>query len=81
MKTIIETATNASKYIFEDDAVISMSANQIVCPDFVIADMNSGNAHVVTSVTPPEDWVGCKYILNNGVWTQCPNWVEPEEED
>jgi len=79
MKTIIKTATNVSKYIFADNAVISMGANQIVCPDFVIADMNSGNAHVVTNVTPPEDWSGCKYLLIDGTWSVNPNWSEPED--
>jgi hypothetical protein len=79
MKTIIETATNVSKYIFADDAVISMGADAITCPDFVIGDMHSGNAQVVTNVTPPEDWSGCKYLLIDGTWSVNPNWSEPED--
>jgi len=79
MKTIIETATNVSKYIFDDEQDLVVTADNITCPDFVIGDMHSGNAQVIADVTPPEDWSGCKYLLIGREWSANPNWSEPED--
>jgi hypothetical protein len=43
----------------------------------VFADLNSGNAELVTGVTPPNDWVGRRYLYDSGTWTQNPEWVQP----
>ena len=77
MKTIIENGTNISKYIFEDAHDLVATAENITCPHFVICDMNSTNAAIITGVTPPEDWGGCKYSYEGGIWTLNPDWVDP----
>ncbi len=78
MKTIIDTATNISKYVFSDNDELGVSDDYITCPEFIIADMDASNAQVVTDVTPPDDWVGCKYFLIDGAWSVNPDWSEPE---
>jgi hypothetical protein len=81
MKTIIENATDISKYIFEDDVEITIDEATITTPDFIVSDMNSSNATVVEDVTPPEDWTGCKYIYADTEWELNTDWVEPVDED
>ena len=77
-KTIIQNATKQSSYIFEDDVAIQLTDSTIITPNFIIGDLNSGNATLVTDVTPPADWYGNKYLYEDGVWTQDPNWAPAE---
>jgi hypothetical protein len=77
MKTLIDNATKESKYVWADDAVVTLSEAMTYAPDFNIADMNSTNATLVENVTPPIDWHGCKYLYNNDTWTLNPAWVNP----
>jgi len=76
MKTIIENSTNQSKYIFADDAVVTLSEQNIVTPDFIIGDLNSTNATLIEGVSLPDDYVGCKYLYDAGEWTLNPDWVD-----
>lgn len=80
MKTIIENTTNISKYIFEDDASVTIGSDSTTTPDSVIADMNSSNCTMVTGVTPPEDWTGNKYTYSEGSWSANSDYEEPPEE-
>lgn len=75
MKTLVETATGISKYVFADDVTVVLAADKITTPNFVIGDLNSSNATLINNVTPPIDWEGGKYIFNNGVWTRTPQSV------
>ena len=72
MKTIIETSTNISKYLFEDDVSVDMTSEQIIVgdpPRFIIADMNSDNSTLYTDITnAPDDWTGCKYTFDGTTW-------------
>lgn len=81
MKTIIENATDISKYIFEDDVEITLDETTIITPELIIADMDSSNATVVEGVTPPADWMGCKYLYADSEWVLNPEWIEPVDED
>jgi polyribonucleotide nucleotidyltransferase len=80
MKTIIETSTNISKYTFDDAHDLVVTADNITCPHFIIGDMNSSNATIVEGVTPPADWVGCKYTYVDSTWTINPNYEEETED-
>ena len=83
MKTILDSE-NCSKYLFADDKTITVKTDCIEVGnplDFIIGDMNSGNATLVEGVTEPDDWFGCKYNYVNGVWELCPDWVDPRLED
>ena len=80
-KTIIQNGTKQSSYIFDDDVAIQLTDSTIITPNFIIGDLNSGNATLVTDVTPPEDWFGNKYLYDNETWTQDPNWVDPNAEE
>ena len=80
MKTIIENATNLSKYVFENDAVVTFTATKIETPNFIISDLNSGNATMVEGVTVPDDWSGNKYTYANAAFALNPDWVDPTEE-
>ena len=85
MKTIVETSTKLSKYLLADDVVITATANDITVGDpaqFIIADLNSGNATIIENVTnAPEDWMGNKYKLDGTTWSANPDWVDPTEEE
>jgi hypothetical protein len=79
MKTLIENSTKQSKYVWDDDAVVTLGEEMTFAPGFNIGDLNSTNATLVENVTPPDDWVGCKYLYDNGTWTLNPNWVDPTQ--
>ncbi len=85
MKTIVETATKLSKYLLADDVTITATADNITVGDpaqFIIGDMNSGNATITENVTnAPSDWTGNKYKLDGTTWSANPDWVDPEAED
>jgi hypothetical protein len=84
MKTIVENATNLSKYLFDDDKAVDMQAGQInvgdpASLDFIIGDLNSENSTLHENVTDaPTDWIGNKYTYDGTTWTQDPNWVDPD---
>jgi len=70
--------SNVSVSIFEDDVVLDIQHDRIICPNFVIGDLNSSNSTHHTGITPPEDWDGNKYLFDGTTWTENPNWrVEP----
>ena len=83
MKTIVDNATNTSRYLFADDKPVNVTAANIEVGtpgslDFIIGDLNSGNATVIESVTEPDDWFGCKYTCaSDGTWTVVEGWVDP----
>lgn len=79
MKTLIHNESKESKYIWADDAVVTLGDAITTCPGFSIADLNSSNATLVENVTPPDDWYGCKYLYDAGAWTLNPNWVDPTQ--
>ena len=83
MKTITENSTGLSKYLLDDDVVVTVSADSITIGDpaeFIVADLNSSNATLTENVTDaPEDWAGNKYTFDGTTWTQDPNWVDPTE--
>ena len=72
MKTITRNDTQISIYIFEDDQVLNIGAENIIVGDpaeFIIADCNSSNVTLYESVEPPEDWAGTKYLFDGTTWT------------
>jgi len=78
MKTITFNDSSISAYIFDDEAAIEVTGTNIVCPDFVIGDLNSTNSTLYTGVTPPADWVGGRYTFSDGAWTEVEGWVDPK---
>ena len=86
MKTIIDTETTCSKYLYEDNKQVTMKPDRIEIGDpasleLIILDMNANNATLIEGVTEPDDYVGCKYNYVNGVWELCPDWVDPRLEN
>lgn len=86
MKTIICSVTKNSKYLFSDNKQIDAQSGCINVGDpndldFIIGDMNSGNAEVIEGVTEPEDWFGCKYDYIEGAWQLNADWVDPRVTD
>ena len=85
MKTIVETSSGLSKYLLADDVAITATADNITVGDpaqFIIGDMNSGNATITENVTnAPSDWTGNKYKLDGTTWSANPDWVDPTLED
>ena len=81
MKTIVQTATGLSKYFLGDDVVVTLNADHIVVgepPQFIVADMNAGNAVVYESVTAPAEWTGNKYTFDGTDWALNPDWIDPQ---
>ena len=85
MKTIVDNATNTSRYLFADDKSVKMESERITVGDpaeFIIGDLNSGNATLIEGVTEPEDWFGCKYTCaSDGTFTAVEGWVDPRESE
>ena len=85
MKTIVDTATNTSRYLVADGYNINVTSNTIEMGDpsaldFIIGDLNSNNATVIEGVTEPDDWYGCKYTCAaDGTFTAVDGWVDPRE--
>jgi len=77
MKTITDNTTNISKYIFDDAHDLVATTENITCPHFIIGDMNSTNATITEGVTPPADWMGCRYTFDGTTWTEVDGWVDP----
>ena len=42
-KVITHNTTNLAKYVFEDSDTITYEANRLICPAFIVADLNSSN--------------------------------------
>lgn len=77
MQTIVEIATGQSVFLFDDDVAISMSGNSISVGNPIemsIVDMNASTAILVQNVTAPDDWIGRKYLYQDGKWELNPNW-------
>ena len=71
MKTITDD-TQVSIYVFEDDKVLDITAENIIVGDpveFIIADCNSSNTTLHEDVEPPADWKGCNYLFDGTTWT------------
>ena len=85
MKTIVDNATNTSRYLFADDKPLTIGSDAITVGDpaeFIIGDLNSGNATLIEEVTEPEDWYGCKYTCaSDGTFTAVEGWVDPRESE
>ena len=85
MKTIVETSTKLCKYLLADNVTITATSDSTTVGDpaqFIIADLNSGNATITENVTnAPSDWVGNKYKLDGTTWSANPDWVDPSEDD
>jgi len=84
MKTIVDSTTNCSKYLFADSVVVVVEAECIKVTELrengsgpTIMDMNAGNATLIEGVTEPEDWFGCKYNYVGGEWVAVEGWVDP----
>lgn len=78
MKTLLKD--NVSLYLFADDKSLSIEKDSIVVGDpleFIILDCNSSNTVLVENVSAPADWVGGKYVFDNGVWSINIHWVDP----
>lgn len=79
MKTLIKD--NLSLYVFADDKPLLITESRITVGDpeeMIISDCNNLNTVLHEGVTPPEDWIGCKYFYADGAWTQNPDWVDPK---
>lgn len=84
MKTIVDNATNTSRYLFADDKVVTMGEDTISVGDpveFIIGDLNSGNATLIEGIVEPADWYGCKYTHDGTSWAEVPGWVDPRLEE
>ena len=80
MKTLVKN--NKSIYVFDDAEVLDITTDNIQVGEparFIIEDCNSSDTTLHTDVTPPENWVGHKYLFNGTTWTENPDWEEPEE--
>lgn len=79
MKTIVETTTNLSKYLLNDDITIVLNTDRIIVgepPLFIVADLNNINAVIYENIIAPADWSGNKYMFDGINWVLNSNWIE-----
>jgi hypothetical protein len=74
MQTI--TSNGVSLYSFADADEVTILADKIETPSFIIGDLNASNATLHLGVTPPADWAGSKYLFDGTTWTLNPAWVK-----
>lgn len=69
---------NVSIYLFLDqnqsDVVIN-SANVEFQGQMIDGTLNNTNCSLVTNTVPPEDWIGRKYLYENGAYVANPNFT------
>ena len=80
-KIIVRNADNTVPYQFGDDVEITMEAETITTPDFIIADLNSSTATLVTGVTGKAEFRGNKFKWVSDDWANNDDWVDPLEVD
>ena len=74
MKTIVRKSDNISLYLFADDKEVTLESGRTVIgptdnPDLYIADCNSSNVNVHTSVSNKTDYWGWKYKHDGSAWS------------
>ena len=80
MKTIVFNDTNESRYLLDDDRVVTIGSDDIqIAADadathhgvlaFGVQDLDSSNCTLYTGVTPPDDWHNGKYLFDGTTWT------------
>ena len=80
MKTLINTESKVSLYLFADSETVDIQSNKTVVGDpetMIIADCNSSNSTLVEGVTEPTEWSGWKYLYD-GEWQSNPDYSAPE---
>ena len=80
MKTIVDNATNTSRYLFSDDVSVTMGADSITVgapTEFIIGDLNSSNATLVEDVVEPAEWIATKYTHDGSAWAEVDGWKDP----
>lgn len=80
MKTVVLNATKQSKYVFNNDRVVTIGSDDIqigadaLAPHhdktaFGVQDLDSSNCTLYTGITPPDDWSQDKYLFDGTSWT------------
>ncbi len=74
MKTIVRKSDNISLYLFADDKEVTLESDKTIIgptdnPDLYIADCNSSNVNVHTSVDNKTDYWGWKYKHDGSAWS------------
>ena len=74
MKTIVRKSDNISLYLFADNKEVTVESDRTVIgptdnPDLYIADCNSSNVNVHTSVDNKSDYWGWKYKHDGSSWS------------
>lgn len=77
MKALVEKYTGEVKFVFADNVPLVFQIDRIIAPELIMLNMDNDNTTVYENVTPPEDWIGCKYLFDGTNWTLNPNWVDP----
>ena len=80
MKTIVFNDTKESRYLLDDDRVVTIGSDDIQIEAYAdatrggvlafgIQDLNSSNATLYTGVTAPDDWRNGRYFFDGTTWT------------
>ena len=91
MQTIIENKSLLSKYIIDEGVAVEIDQKEIRVGnpdslDYIIADLNSGNAALVEGLeSVPDDWAVNKYTYDvsravSDQWKPNPDYIEEGEE-
>jgi hypothetical protein len=77
--TLIDSA-NVSIHLYhdEDASKVVISADGVKFGEEQVSTYyNSTNCSLVQNTTPPEDWIGSKYLYENGAYVANPNFTNP----
>jgi hypothetical protein len=56
-----------------------MESTRIVTPNFIVGDLNSSNATLVTGVSEKADFIGNKFKWESDDWANNDDWTDPLE--
>jgi hypothetical protein len=79
MKTLVRSTTNESLFLLSDETYLFLENDKTIIGDpiqNIVLDCNNKNTIVYTNVTPPEDWIGCKYLYDGTTWTVNPDYIQ-----
>ena len=80
MFTTLIDSSNVSIHLFHDaDAAnVIITTNGVTFGEQnVSTHYNSTNCSLVANTAPPEDWIGSKYLYENGAYVANPNFTNP----
>lgn len=78
MKTITLNSDNRSIILADDAVAVSLETDHVRKGDERIYGLPASDVTLHEGVSVPADWESSKYMFDGSVWSDNPDWVDPE---